>query len=146
MSALLPYLFLQYTGKHKVKLGAHEVPVFTRMVKKERLKKVVRRNKWRVNNKSDVSPDPPPVEEIISRAAACIGKEVIYYSFSRNGEHFVTKLRYGQAVSEQVSGTGCALGSPLYFALSCDSTSVHDPEILATKHKSLLTSQKSSQH
>uniref|UniRef100_A0A8C3V9Y0 LRAT domain-containing protein n=1 Tax=Catharus ustulatus TaxID=91951 RepID=A0A8C3V9Y0_CATUS len=67
-----------------VKLGAHEVPVFTRMVKKERLKKVVRRNKWRVNNKSDVSPDPLPVEEIM------------------NCEHFVTNLRYGEAVSEQV--------------------------------------------
>ncbi|NXQ38355.1 HRSL1 enzyme, partial [Catharus fuscescens] len=92
-------------GKHKVKLGAYEVPVFTRMVKKERLKKVVRRKKWRVNNKSDVSPDPLPVQEIMSRAEDCVGKEVIYCSFGRNCEHFVTNLRYGEGVSEQVSGT-----------------------------------------
>uniref|UniRef100_A0A8C3V3S5 LRAT domain-containing protein n=1 Tax=Catharus ustulatus TaxID=91951 RepID=A0A8C3V3S5_CATUS len=82
-----------------VKLGAHEVPVFTRMVKKERLKKVVRRNKWRVNNKSDVPPNPLPVEEIMSRAAACIGKKVMYCSFGRNCEHFVTELPLGASQS-----------------------------------------------
>uniref|UniRef100_A0A8C3VBF3 LRAT domain-containing protein n=1 Tax=Catharus ustulatus TaxID=91951 RepID=A0A8C3VBF3_CATUS len=68
-----------------VKLGAHEVPVFTRMVKKERLKKVVRRNKWRVNNKSDVPPNPLP--------------KVIYCSFGRNCEHFVTNLPLGASQS-----------------------------------------------
>ncbi|XP_032924733.1 phospholipase A and acyltransferase 1-like [Catharus ustulatus] len=99
-------IHLTPVGKDKVKLGAHEVPVFTRMVKKERLKKVVRRNKWRVNNKSDVPPNPLPVEEIMSRAAACIGKKVMYCSFGRNCEHFVTELRYGEAVSQQVSVTG----------------------------------------
>lgn len=34
------------------------------------------------------------------------------------------------------------LCSPLYFAFSLDSTSVPHPEILATKHKALLISQK----
>ncbi|XP_056354519.1 uncharacterized protein LOC130256689 isoform X2 [Oenanthe melanoleuca] len=94
-------IHLTPVGKPKIKLGIHEVTVFTRMVKMQHLKKVVRLNKWRVNNKYDESNNPLPGEEIISRAAAYMGKKVKYRSFGRNCEHFVTKLRYGEAVSEQ---------------------------------------------
>ncbi|NXR22521.1 HRSL1 enzyme, partial [Cinclus mexicanus] len=96
---------LPYTGKQKVKRGPQKVPVFTRMVKKQRLKKVVRTNKWRVNNESDQHQTPLPVKEIITRAVTFMGKEMTYYSYGRNCEHFVKKLRYGEAVSEQVSDT-----------------------------------------
>ncbi|XP_062354922.1 uncharacterized protein LOC134047667 [Cinclus cinclus] len=89
-------------GKQKVKRGPQKVPVFTRMVKKQRLKKVVRTNKWRVNNESDHHQTPLPVKEIITRAVTFMGKEMTYYSYGRNCEHFVKKLRYGEAVSEQL--------------------------------------------
>uniref|UniRef100_A0A803VZL8 LRAT domain-containing protein n=1 Tax=Ficedula albicollis TaxID=59894 RepID=A0A803VZL8_FICAL len=94
-------IHLTPVGKPKIKLGLHDVPVFTRMVKKQRLKKVVRLNKWRVNNKYDESKNPLPVEEIILRAATYMGKKMKYHSFGRNCEHFVEKLRYGEGVSEQ---------------------------------------------
>ncbi|XP_032924722.1 uncharacterized protein LOC117000801 isoform X2 [Catharus ustulatus] len=94
-------IHLTPVGKQKLKLGAHEDPVLTRLVKKQRLKKVVRLNKWRVNNKSDESQKPLPVKEIISRAAVYMGKVMKYRSIGRNCEHFVKKLRYGEAVSEQ---------------------------------------------
>ncbi|NXH47597.1 HRSL1 enzyme, partial [Dicaeum eximium] len=83
--------------------GASRVPVFTRKVKKQRLKEVVRNHKWRVNNKYDRSHTPRPVKEIIRSAEGYIGKEMTYRVFGSNCEHFVTKLRYGEGVSEQVS-------------------------------------------
>ncbi|XP_064241760.1 phospholipase A and acyltransferase 1-like isoform X2 [Passer domesticus] len=73
-------------------------------VKKELLEKVVGNHKWRVNNKYDRSRTPRPVREIIRRAEQWIGKEVSYNVFSKNCEHFVTELRYGEAVCEQVEG------------------------------------------
>ncbi|NXC92057.1 HRSL1 enzyme, partial [Cercotrichas coryphoeus] len=80
--------------------------VFTRKakVKKQLLKEVVGDHKWRVNNKYDRSRTPRPVEEIIQRAEQWIDKEVPYDVLGSNCEHFVTELRYGEGVSEQVSG------------------------------------------
>ncbi|KAM4895415.1 phospholipase A and acyltransferase 1-like [Sylvia borin] len=71
-------------------------------VKKQLLKDVVGKNKWRVNNKYDRFYTPFSVKDIIRRAESCIGKEVLYNVLSSNCEHFVTLLRYGVALSDQV--------------------------------------------
>ncbi|XP_064577380.1 phospholipase A and acyltransferase 1-like [Zonotrichia leucophrys gambelii] len=80
-------------------------------VKKELLKDVVGNlSIWRVNNKYDRSHTPFPVKEIIWRAELCIDREVPYNVLNSNCEHFVTMLRYGEGVSDQVSkaATGSA--------------------------------------
>ncbi|XP_056354288.1 phospholipase A and acyltransferase 1-like [Oenanthe melanoleuca] len=98
--------------------------VFTRKakVKKQLLKEVVGDHKWRVNNKYDCSRIPRPVEEIIRRAEQWIDKEVDYDVLGSNCEHFVTELRYGEAVSEQVRnvviGTVAAVGGVLLAGLA----------------------------
>ncbi|XP_058699705.1 phospholipase A and acyltransferase 3-like [Poecile atricapillus] len=71
-------------------------------VKKQLLEKVAGKHKWRVNNKYDRSYTPLPVEKIIRRAKELVGKEVPYNVFTKNCEHFVTKLRYGIELSDQV--------------------------------------------
>ncbi|NWT98763.1 HRSL1 enzyme, partial [Urocynchramus pylzowi] len=72
-------------------------------VKKQLLKEVVGNHKWRVNNKYDRSRTPRRVEEIIRRAERWIDREVPYDVLTSNCEHFVTELRYGEGVSDQVS-------------------------------------------
>ncbi|NWW78796.1 HRSL1 enzyme, partial [Climacteris rufus] len=86
-------------------LSVSTVSIFTRKakVKKQLLKEVVGNNKWRVNNKFDRFDTPLPVEEIIQRAERWIDREVPYDVLGSNCEHFVTELRYGVAVSDQVS-------------------------------------------
>ncbi|NXA16270.1 HRSL1 enzyme, partial [Sapayoa aenigma] len=81
------------------------VSMFTRnaKIKKQLLKEVVGNDDWHVNNKYDRSCTPLPVEEIIRRAERYIGREVTYDVLSNNCEHFVTMLRYGEGVSDQVS-------------------------------------------
>uniref|UniRef100_A0A8C3VA67 LRAT domain-containing protein n=1 Tax=Catharus ustulatus TaxID=91951 RepID=A0A8C3VA67_CATUS len=93
-------------------------------VKKELLTKVVKQDKWRVNNKKyDRSRNPRPVKEIIQRAEECIGEEVEYDVLGNNCEHFVTELRYGDAVSKQSSSwllpVSPALGHSLQPAWYC---------------------------
>uniref|UniRef100_A0A8C3V8S5 LRAT domain-containing protein n=1 Tax=Catharus ustulatus TaxID=91951 RepID=A0A8C3V8S5_CATUS len=70
-------------------------------VKKQLLKVVVGNDKWRVNNKYDRSRKPRPVKEIIRRAEEWIDRVVTYDVVTRNCEHFVTELRYGEGVSDQ---------------------------------------------
>ncbi|NXD49525.1 HRSL1 enzyme, partial [Corvus moneduloides] len=79
--------------------------IFTRKakVKKQLLKEVVGDDEWCVNNKYDRSRTPLPVEEIIRRAERWIDREVTYDLLGSNCEHFVTELRYGEGVSDQVS-------------------------------------------
>ncbi|NXM01130.1 HRSL1 enzyme, partial [Tyrannus savana] len=79
--------------------------IFTRKakVKKQLLKEVVENNDWKVNNKYDQSHTPLPVKEIIRHAELYIDMEVPYDVLSKNCEHFVTMLRYGEGVSDQVS-------------------------------------------
>ncbi|KFW81502.1 Phospholipid-metabolizing enzyme A-C1, partial [Manacus vitellinus] len=72
-------------------------------VKKQLLKEVVGNNDWEVNNKYDRSRTPLPVKEIIKRAESYIDTEVTYDVLGKNCEHFVTMLRYGESVSDQVS-------------------------------------------
>ncbi|XP_032553172.1 phospholipase A and acyltransferase 1-like isoform X2 [Chiroxiphia lanceolata] len=73
-------------------------------VKKQLLKEVVGTDDWEVNNKYDRSRTPLPVKEIIKRAESYVGKEMTYNVLCENCEHFVTMLRYGEGVSDQVSG------------------------------------------
>lgn len=67
------------------------------------LKDVVGNDTYRINNKYDTTYPPLPVEEVIQRSEFAIGQEVIYDLLVNNCEHFVTLLRYGEGVSEQVS-------------------------------------------
>ncbi|NWY94093.1 HRSL1 enzyme, partial [Loxia curvirostra] len=86
-------------------LSSSSGSVFLRnaIVRKEHLKAVAGNDKWRVNNKYDCYRTPFPMEEIIRRAEPWIDKELSYRLFLKNCEHFVTMLRYGDGVSEQVS-------------------------------------------
>ncbi|XP_062354755.1 phospholipase A and acyltransferase 1-like [Cinclus cinclus] len=86
-------------------LSVSTTSIFTRKakVKKQLLKEVVGNHTWRVNNKYDCSRSPRPVKEIIRRAEQWIDREVPYDVLGSNCEHFVTELRYGEAVSEQVT-------------------------------------------
>ncbi|XP_048720856.2 phospholipase A and acyltransferase 1 isoform X1 [Caretta caretta] len=78
--------------------------VFSRkaLVKMQLLKDVVGSDTYRINNKYDDAYTPLPVEEIIQRSEFLIGQEVSYDLLGNNCEHFVTLLRYGEGVSEQV--------------------------------------------
>ncbi|NXD04267.1 HRSL1 enzyme, partial [Certhia familiaris] len=72
------------------------------LVKKHPLKNVAKEDEWRINNKYDRSRTPLPVEEIIPCAERWINREVPYNVLGSNCEHFVTRLRYGEGVSDQV--------------------------------------------
>lgn len=78
--------------------------VFSRkaVVRMQLLKEVVGNDTYRVNNKYDHNHTPLPVSEIIQRAQMLIDQEVSYDLLGSNCEHFVTLLRYGEGVSEQV--------------------------------------------
>uniref|UniRef100_A0A8B9KUB8 LRAT domain-containing protein n=1 Tax=Astyanax mexicanus TaxID=7994 RepID=A0A8B9KUB8_ASTMX len=78
--------------------------VFSRkaVVRMQLLKDVVGGDTFRVNNKYDDNHTPLPVSEIIHRAQILIDQEVSYDLLGSNCEHFVTLLRYGEGVSEQV--------------------------------------------
>lgn len=67
------------------------------------LRDVVGNDTYRINNKYDGTYSPLPVEEVIQRSEMVIGQEVEYDILVNNCEHFVTLLRYGEGVSEQVS-------------------------------------------
>nr|AAI14074.1 HRAS-like suppressor [Bos taurus] len=73
------------------------------LVKMQLLKDVVGKDTYRINNKYDDTYPPLPVEEVIQRSEFVIGQEVEYDILVNNCEHFVTLLRYGEGVSEQVS-------------------------------------------
>ena len=79
--------------------------VFSRkaLVKMQLLKDVVGNDTYRINNKYDETYPPLPVEEVMQRSEFVAGQEVEYDLFVNNCEHFVTLLRYGEGVSEQVS-------------------------------------------
>ena len=79
--------------------------VFSRkaLVKMQLLKDVVGKDTYRINNKYDDIYPPLPVEEVIQRSEFVIGQEVEYDILVNNCEHFVTLLRYGEGISEQVS-------------------------------------------
>lgn len=70
------------------------------------LKDAVGNDTYRINNKYDGTYAPLPVAEIIRRAEYLIDQEVSYDLLGNNCEHFVTLLRYGEGVSDQVSNLG----------------------------------------
>ncbi|XP_054241907.1 phospholipase A and acyltransferase 1 [Indicator indicator] len=79
-------------------------------VRMQLLKDVVGNDTYCVNNKHDNTYRPLPVEEIIRRAESFIDQEVSYDLLGSNCEHFVTLLRYGQAVSDQANKAITAIG------------------------------------
>lgn len=84
------------------------------VVRRDRLEDVVGNCRYRVNNHLDHKYTPRPVNEIIYSAKQKIGQEMPYSLLSRNCEHFVTNLRYGEPHSRQVTnvliGGGATLG------------------------------------
>lgn len=79
--------------------------IFSRkaLVKMQLLRDVVGKDTYRINNKYDGTYSPLPMEEVMQRSEMVIGQEVEYDILVNNCEHFVTLLRYGEGVSEQVS-------------------------------------------
>nr|XP_056708713.1 phospholipase A and acyltransferase 3-like [Euleptes europaea] len=75
------------------------------VVKKELLWEIARSEACRVNNKYDGKYKPLPASQIIQEAELLLGKQVNYRVASQNCEHFVTRLRYGTARSDQVRET-----------------------------------------
>lgn len=67
------------------------------------LKDAVGNDTYHINNKYDGTYAPLPVAKIIRRAEYLIDQEVSYDLLGNNCEHFVTLLRYGEGVSDQVS-------------------------------------------
>ncbi|XP_027688320.2 uncharacterized protein LOC102934292 isoform X1 [Chelonia mydas] len=72
-------------------------------VKKDWLEDVVRKDRYRVNNKHDETHPPLPVSKIVRWAQELVGREMPYNLTSHNCEHFVMELRYGVAMSDQVT-------------------------------------------
>ncbi|XP_043307500.1 phospholipase A and acyltransferase 5-like [Cervus canadensis] len=70
-------------------------------VKKQRLRDVVGRDKYEVNNKHDDKYKPFKPSEIVQQAEKLVGKEFSYNLFSNNCEHFANELRYGVPRSDQ---------------------------------------------
>ncbi|KAJ7410498.1 Phospholipid-metabolizing enzyme A-C1 [Willisornis vidua] len=89
-------------GAPSSSVGSSSVPIGKAKVKKELLKEVVKGDYWHINNKYDRSHTPLPIAEIIRQAQDYIDKEVPFHVFKNNCEHFVTKLRYGKELSDQV--------------------------------------------
>ncbi|XP_045153123.1 phospholipase A and acyltransferase 3-like [Echinops telfairi] len=80
------------------------------IVKKELLRVVAGRDRYRVNNKHDDKYPPLPPSKIIQRAEELVGQEVLYKLTSENCEHFVNELRYGIPRSDQVREAAVKLG------------------------------------
>ncbi|XP_060110853.1 phospholipase A and acyltransferase 3-like [Heteronotia binoei] len=72
-------------------------------VKKDWLELVVRKDPYRVNNKHDDAFPVVPLDKILQRTEELVGREMPYNLTSHNCEHFVMDLRYGVAMSDQVT-------------------------------------------
>ncbi|XP_053225109.1 phospholipase A and acyltransferase 3-like [Podarcis raffonei] len=75
------------------------------VVKKELLWSIVGDDACRINNKYDQKYELLPANKIVQEAEALLGQEIRYSLASENCEHFVTRLRYGMARSDQVRDT-----------------------------------------
>ena len=93
-------------GESGIKLAVADRAI----VKKERLRDVVGRDPYRINNKHDDKYNPFPPNKIIQRAEELVGQEFCYSLTSQNCEHFVNELRYGVSRSDQV-GPWCVPSS-----------------------------------
>ncbi|XP_023559763.1 HRAS-like suppressor 2 [Octodon degus] len=72
------------------------------IVKKELLSEVAGTDHYEVNNKYDDRYLPLPITKVVKHALELVGKEIPYSLTSKNCEHFVTELRYGIPLCEQV--------------------------------------------
>ncbi|XP_073207912.1 phospholipase A and acyltransferase 3-like isoform X1 [Lepidochelys kempii] len=81
------------------------------IVRKDRLRYVAGGDRYRVNNKYDGRCLPLPVSKILMEAESLVGQEMLYSVTSENCEHFVTKLRYGQPMCDQVRDTMLTVGA-----------------------------------
>ncbi|KAL8184351.1 UNVERIFIED_CONTAM: hypothetical protein K2H54_014611, partial [Gekko kuhli] len=72
-------------------------------VKKDWLEVVVRKDQYRVNNKHDSTYPVVPLAKTLQRIEELVGREMPYNLTSHNCEHFVMDLRYGVAMSDQVT-------------------------------------------
>ncbi|XP_068116886.1 phospholipase A and acyltransferase 2-like [Hyperolius riggenbachi] len=72
------------------------------VVRKDRLDRVANGCTYRVNNKFDQKRSPFPPEKVVRAALDLVGETMAYSVTSANCEHFVTELRYGAGISEQV--------------------------------------------
>uniref|UniRef100_A0A8C5UQS6 LRAT domain-containing protein n=1 Tax=Malurus cyaneus samueli TaxID=2593467 RepID=A0A8C5UQS6_9PASS len=89
-------------------------------VKKELLEDhVAKKDEWCVNNKHDWYRPPFPLEDIIERAESWIDKEVPYDELGSNCERFMTTLRYGEGISDQVRHLLAARCSPRGWDTAC---------------------------
>uniref|UniRef100_A0A8C2BSP2 LRAT domain-containing protein n=1 Tax=Cyprinus carpio TaxID=7962 RepID=A0A8C2BSP2_CYPCA len=77
-------------------------------VKKEKLKDVAGKDKYRINNHLDDTYEPRPIDEILQDAESLVGREIPYNMATNNCEHFVTLLRYGNPQSQQVRDLAAA--------------------------------------
>ncbi|XP_030426595.1 phospholipase A and acyltransferase 3-like [Gopherus evgoodei] len=80
------------------------------VVKRERLREVAGGDRYQVNNKYDGRCSPLPVSKILMEAESLVGQKMQYSITSENCEHFVTKLRYGQPMCDQVRDTMLTVG------------------------------------
>ncbi|XP_066182083.1 phospholipase A and acyltransferase 3-like [Sylvia atricapilla] len=103
---------IHVTGVNSGSVEGRSSSKFVRaQVKKQLLKDVAGKNKWRVNNKYDCLCPPFSVRKIIQCAECWVDMEVPYNVLSRNCEHFVTLLRYGVALSDQATVAGDITGN-----------------------------------
>uniref|UniRef100_A0A8C5WM11 LRAT domain-containing protein n=1 Tax=Leptobrachium leishanense TaxID=445787 RepID=A0A8C5WM11_9ANUR len=81
-------------------------PMITReaLVKKDPLNVVAGKSNFRVNNKYDEKETPLPTQKVVKAALENVGQTVNYNITTNNCEHFVTKLKYETAVSDQRAG------------------------------------------
>ncbi|XP_034005639.1 phospholipase A and acyltransferase 4-like [Trematomus bernacchii] len=79
------------------------------LVKKEKLTDVVGNDTWKLNNSMDKDYKPRPAEDIVRDACARVGELLRYSLFEHNCEHFVKKLRYGEAKSKQARAGGLGM-------------------------------------
>uniref|UniRef100_A0A671WPV6 Phospholipase A and acyltransferase 4-like n=1 Tax=Sparus aurata TaxID=8175 RepID=A0A671WPV6_SPAAU len=82
------------------------------MVRKQKLQEAVGDSKWEISNSLDKMYRPRSPRIIVEEALRQVGKRMEYSVTRKNCEHFATKLRYGKAVSFQVSG-------PNFFLCGC---------------------------
>lgn len=85
-------------------------------VKREKLKDVAGRDKYRINNILDGEYEPRPIKNILGDAETTLGEELQYNLLTMNCEHFVTKFRYGKPRSLQVQLFDLTLHIDLFCA------------------------------
>ncbi|XP_061585708.1 phospholipase A and acyltransferase 3-like [Cololabis saira] len=93
-------------GRNVVHLGpASEFPGLGAgkgVVLKEKLKDVVKKDKWKVNNFLDNEYKPRPAVVIVEKACSLVDTEKQYDLSKYNSQNFATEMRYGKPECRQV--------------------------------------------